>query len=482
VPYVPARDIPKGKWSVYATAAKDPTHIARSNAARFVDAATYAGGVRRGRALQELLARRWFRWLYATRLVSQTADGVFQASLAGAVFFDPQHQTDPKQAAAGFVVLLLPYSLVGPFAGVFLDRWSRQRVLVIANLWRSMFIAATVVVLLTIGARGFAFYLTALCALSVNRFYLSALSAALPHVVERHELVLANSVTTTSGTAVTVVGLGIALGLRGVVGDDDAGNAVIASSAIVVYLAASAVAARMPRRLLGPDDDPPPLVGALRATVTGLRAGAQHVWQRRHAAHALFAMAASRLLFGLSTIGTLLLYSNYFRDDGVLRAGITGLGQVFALSAVGYVTGAFVTPPVTGRLGKPRWIVVAFAVAGVTQIGFGLPFAKAPLLVGALFLGFTAQSAKICVDTIVQEEVADDYRGRVFSFYDMGFNLTFVAAAVLAAFTLPATGKSAAVVFAIGIGYGVIATVYAAAERPLGRKVTASAAGAGVPT
>src|SRR5580765_6823067 len=115
---------------------------------------------------KELLAPPWFRWLFATRLVSQCADGVFQGSLASAVFFNPDHQTDPKQAAAGFVVLLLPYSLVGPFAGVFLDRWSRQRVLVVANLVRSVFIVATALVLVTSGARGFAFYLASLAALS----------------------------------------------------------------------------------------------------------------------------------------------------------------------------------------------------------------------------------------------------------------------------------------------------------------------------
>src|SRR5947199_5298537 len=211
-----------------------------------------AGGIR------ELLGRHWFRWLFGTRLVSQCADGVFQSSLASAVFFNPDHQTDPKQAAAGFVVLLLPYSLVGPFAGVFLDRWSRQRVLVVANLWRSAFIVATAVVLATAGARGFFFYLTALCALSVNRFYLSALSAALPHVIERRQLVLANSVTTTSGTAVTVAGLGVGLALRHVVGAGDRANAVIAAASIGVYLTSSFVAARMPRRLLGPDGEPAP--------------------------------------------------------------------------------------------------------------------------------------------------------------------------------------------------------------------------------
>src|SRR5947199_6127785 len=121
-----------------------------------------AGGIR------ELLGRHWFRWLFGTRLVSQCADGVFQSSLASAVFFNPEHQTDPRQAAAGFVVLLLPYSLVAPFAGVFLDRWRRQQVLTRANLVRSVLVVVTATLLVGFGPRAAVFYVAALCTLSVN--------------------------------------------------------------------------------------------------------------------------------------------------------------------------------------------------------------------------------------------------------------------------------------------------------------------------
>jgi MFS family permease len=416
--------------------------------------------------VRALLGEPWFRRLYATRLVSQTADGIFQASLASAVFFNPDHQTDPKQAAAGFVVLLLPYSLVGPFAGVFLDRWSRQRVLVRANLVRSVFVVVTASVLAWHGSRGVGFYVAALAALSVNRFYLSALSAALPHVVQQRRLLLANSLTTTSGTAATIIGLGVGLSIRRLAGSGDGGNAVIAASSCLVYLAAAGVAARMPRDLLGPKAPAGELGAALRAVVSGLVAGAEHVWQHRPAARALLAMASSRLLFGMSTIGTLLLYRNYFHDHGILRAGLVGLGQAVAASAVGYVLAAVAAPAVTARIGKPRWIVIVFAAAGVSQVALGLPFAMAPLLVGASLLGFTTQSAKICVDTIIQETIDDDFRGRVFSFYDTLFNLTFVVAAVAAAFVLPANGKSYPVLLGIGAGYVLIAALYAATERP----------------
>ena len=136
-----------------------------------------------------------------------------------------------------------------------------------------------------------------------------------------------------------------------------------------------------------------------------------------------------------------------------------------AASAFGYVLAAFVTPVVTDRIGKSRWVVLVFAAAAIAQVLFGLPFAMAPLLVGAFVIGFVTQSAKICIDTIVQEEIDDDFRGRVFSFYDTLFNLTFVLAALLAAFVLPKDGKSYPVLFGIGVGYALTAVLYGAAER-----------------
>lgn len=415
--------------------------------------------------MRELLRRRWFRRLYGTRLAAQCADGVFQASLASAVFFNPDHQTDPKQAAAGFVVLLLPYSLVGPFAGVFLDRWRRQRVLVIGNVVRSGFVVATAALLLTGGPRGFGFDLAALAAVSVNRFYLSALSTSLPHVVSRAELVLANAVTTTSGTVIAALGGGLGLAVRRWAGSGDGGSAVVAISACVLYTCSAVIAAAIPADLLGPENRATvPIRAAVRRVAVGLVDGARHVAARPRTGRALIAICGSRLLFGMSTIGSLLLYRNYFTDHGVLRAGLVGLGQVFAVAAVGYVVAAVVTPAAAARFGTATWISAMFALAAMTQLGFGLPFRMDLLLVGAFFLGASASGAKICVDTTVQEDVDDNYRGRVFSLYDTGFNLTFVFAAVIAAFAFPPDGKSYSVLVAICAGYALIAGWYAASE------------------
>ena len=84
-------------------------------------------------------------------------------------------------------------------------------------------------------------------AFSMNRFLLAGLSAALPHVVERDELVLANAVTPTSGTIAFMVGLGVATGLRRLPCPVDHDVAVIVLAAVGLPRAPPLLALRIPR-------------------------------------------------------------------------------------------------------------------------------------------------------------------------------------------------------------------------------------------
>jgi len=84
-----------------------------------------------------VLAERDFRKLFASRLVSQTGDGVFNAGFAAYAFFSAESFPNPVAAVDAFAVLYLPYSLIGPFAGVFIDRWSRRQIIVYGALIRA---------------------------------------------------------------------------------------------------------------------------------------------------------------------------------------------------------------------------------------------------------------------------------------------------------------------------------------------------------
>jgi Major Facilitator Superfamily len=418
--------------------------------------------VSRTGALRELFSERWFGTLFAARLTSQTADGLFQASLAGAVLFNPEHHTGPREVAAGFVVLVLPYSLIGPFAGVFLDRWRRQRVLVGGAAVKSVLVLATAAIVAGHGPSGAPFALAALAALAINRFYLAAQSASLPSVVATDRLVIANALCPTAGTVLTIVGGGIGLGLRAAGGGADHGDALAALGAAIGYVVAALVAARIPSGLLGPH--PPssaPLREQLSDVIRGLIAGAAHLRQRPAAFDALGVIFAQRFLFGIWSIMTLLLYRNAFHNHGLLRAGLVGAGQAVSAAGVGLVLAAAVTPWITARIGMQRWIVSVTVGVAVTELALGAPFSITPLLISSFALGFAVQATKVCVDTLVQASVDDEFRGRVFSLYDTIYNLSFVAASILAAFVLPTNGKSLAALVAMSVGYLLIAAVYA---------------------
>ncbi|MGH8868715.1 MAG: MFS transporter [Actinomycetes bacterium] len=417
--------------------------------------------------LRHVVRQKDFRRLYATRLSSQMADGVFQVSLASYVFFSPERQTSAGGVAAAFATLLLPYSLVGPFAGVLLDRWRRRQVLVVANVLRAGMVVG-VSGLVAADVTGAPFYVAALVVLSVNRFFLAALSAALPHVVDRDDLVMANSVSTTSGTVAAVVGAGVGFLAREAIGKGDPATAAGLLLSSCLYVGSAMLAARMGRDLLGPDVDPaqPHAREALRRVARGILDGARHVAAHRQAAYALGAIAGHRFFYGVSTIATILLYRNTFHDSSDTDAALGGLAVVFVASGLGVLAAAALTPEVTPRHATlQRWIVICLGAAAVVQIALGAPYTEPLIVVAAFLLAIVSQSTKICVDTIVQQSIDDAYRGRVFSFYDVLFNVSFVSAAAFAALALPESGKSYPVLGVVAVGYAGVALAYARLTR-----------------
>ncbi len=426
--------------------------------------------------LRSILAERGFRRLFATRLISQTGDGVFNAGFAAYAFFSAQTFPDPAAAADAFAVLYLPYSLIGPFAGVFIDRWSRRQILVWSALVRAVLVALTAFLVAT-GNLGFPLYISALAVLGINRFFLSALSAGLPHVVAPDKLVMANSVAPTSGTIVGFIGGIAGLGVHLATGGGHTGSAATLLVGGACYLLAGAVAATMRRDLLGPlraahDEGSAGLLSELAIVASGLTAGARHLWERRRAAYALGAIGSHRFLYGILFVMTVLLYRNYFYPAGNGNSALGHLTLVVITSALGYFTAALVTPPMTARLAKAAWITILLAGGGLIEGLLGVTFHQIPFLIVGFALGVVAQGVKICVDTTVQELVDDSYLGRVFSLYDMAFNVALVLGAAISAPFMPSNGKSYPLIAVVAVGYLLAAAVFALLSRDPARPAT----------
>jgi MFS family permease len=412
--------------------------------------------------LRSVLAERDFRRLFTVRLISQAGDGIVTAGVGTYVFFNASTFPSPAAAASAFTVLYLPYSLIGPFAGVFIDRWSRRQILVLSALIRSAFVALTAVVMAA-GDRGVPLYVAVLLVLGVNRFFLASLSAALPHVVAEDKLVMANSVSPTAGGIVGAIGGIIALGLNAATGDTERGAAITLVVAGGCYIAASVVAATMPRNLLGPDLEPGAaprrLLADAGAVAAELWAAARYAARHRGPATVLGATGAGKFLFGILSVLSILLYRNYFYPSSapVAEGHVVVLATV---SAIGYGCAALVVPPATRRLSKPAVIALLLAGSAVTTAALGETFDEIAFLAFGFLIYLCSQGVAICATTVLQEETEDAYRGRLFAFYDVMFNVSLALGALLSAVFMPLNGKSAVLIGVVAAGYAVAAAGY----------------------
>lgn len=401
-----------------------------------------------------------FRLLFAVRVIGQLSDGAFQVALASYVIFSPEKQATAGQVAQAFAVLLLPFTLVGPFAGVFLDRWPRRQVLVLANLLRAALVIV-VAVLVGLHVPNALFYVGALAVLSANRFILAGLSASLPHTVPARQLVTANAALPTAGTIAATCGGAIGLIAHALAGTGTGATIGELIAVSVLYAAAGLVALGIGRSVLGPMEAPQDDAwSAVRTVARGVAEGARHVAARPAAGRALLAVTVARFCYAVVTITTLLLYRNLFNDPNQPNKGLAGFALAVGASGIGFGLAAVITPLVVRRIRLELWIAFCLFGSAVTELLFGLPFKPLPLLAGALLLGVASQGQKICTDTIVQSSVDDEYRGRAFVFYDIVFNGAFVLAAAFAAALLPQTGKSYAVLIVVAACYAVTGLWY----------------------
>lgn len=419
--------------------------------------------------LKELVRLPGFRKLFTVRLISQCGDGMFQIGLATLFFFSPQNLATATGVAGAFAILLLPFTVVGPFAGPFLDRWRRRQVLVFANLLRTVL---TLVIALVMATRGItvAVYVLALLTLSINRFLLAALSAGLPRVVPPHRLLTANSLSPTLGGVSAVFGaaLGLILGLIAPSGSlHDSVTLIVAA---LLFGLASAVALSLNPNQLGPPL--PQTTGfkavwqAVRTVVFDIADAARHLAVRKTPAHALGVMSGHRFIYGINFIALLLMSRNLLTDSNLPAQGLAMFGFVSGMSFVGNGLAIIATPVAHRWISPQRWVVICLGIGVVSQAVMSLTHSLIPVVGAAVLLGLSVQGVKIAVDTIVQQDTADAYRGRAFTLYDTMYNAAFSAAAVVAALSLPDAGWSRIVFGSLCGLYVVLITWFWRASRP----------------
>lgn len=398
--------------------------------------------------------------------MSSFGDGLFQGGLAGALLFNPDRAANPWEIAGSFAVLYLPYSLLGPFAGALLDRWDRRVVLIGANAAR-LLLMLSVALLLELRAGAVGILLGALIVNGFTRFVTSGLSAALPHVVPREQVLTMNSVATAVSAVALFIGAIFMLLPRSVFGAGDTGSAAVIFMASAPVALALFLSVRFTPRVLGPDDSARAVHGSVAyAVATGWVYGLRTVVTVRSVGATLSGVVAHRAAFGINTLLVLVIV----RHTGSASVAGFGMALLFAsFAGFGLFLANFLTPVAVHRWGRYATGNVALAAAAAIQlsaVGLDLPV----MMACGFLLGAAGQMVKLCGDSAMQLDVDDALRGHVFTVQDSLFWVSFVGAITLSAAVIPVDGHSPALVIAGSVAY----LLGLAAHATIGRRATQS--------
>ncbi len=373
--------------------------------------------------------------LVGGQCLGQLADGLAQITFAQFVLFDVARGASPGRIAAVLAVTLLPFSVVGPLAGVLIDRWDRRRTLIVVSVLRALLAVAGIA---TVETRStIAAIVGVLLLLSSSRFVLAAKGAALPTTVRHAELVTANAVSALAGMTASFVG---AVGGSQIVGRSTPAGFVLAT---LCYLAAAVVFTRLPdvggRQHVA-------LLSRLRRLARELADGARAAAGVAAIRWPLLAVTAHRFLLGAGFVVLVLI------ADSRYNLRISGYGVALAATGLAAFAGTLVAPPL-GRRYSPAVLVPAAFLPAAAAAYVGGMFGSLVVLGCCLaVVAFAFQVLKIAVDALVGGTAPDAVRGRVFAVYDVLYNVAFVVAG-LAMVPLWEIGRERSLLWLIAAGF-----------------------------
>jgi predicted MFS family arabinose efflux permease len=370
-----------------------------------------------------------FRKLVAIRLIGQGGDGFFQAALVASVVFAPEDQSTTVGLFKAYLIVALPFSVLGPFVGVFIDRWPRRAILVVAPLAKAALVGAA---LFDPTTEAWPFYAGTLLVISVNRFLLAAAQAVVPRLVPREDLLMANSIATVGGTVALLVGVFAGGRIVDATGSSLPVVVVAAVSALVVAVIASRMRSDLAPHTL--PESPELLRHELRRVFVEFRDGVARVVRTPRALGPITSITVDQIGQGVILTLSLVVFREEFGE------GVGSFSNLIGAGGIGVLVGIATIGALEERVAKERIVAGAFVLGGATLLAVSLVLTDVTILVAAGIIGLAFAWKKIPVDTIVQGSLPDGYRGRVFAAYDVAYNASRVIAAGLAIPMFPALG------------------------------------------
>ena len=388
-------------------------------------------------AMFSAFSNRDFSVLVGVTFLAQAGQGVVQGAIAKSLAFGGQQGFDVQNLPSAdylltvVLALYVPYTLISPFIGVFIDRFPRRRVIWWADIVTAVVVVAVAVaVLVPLGSdttEGKTFATGALIfgLLAVQacvRVALAVKSAAMPDVLSGKDLLQGNGLSQAGGALAQIAGIVFGGGLAGFV------PPVVP---VVVGAGVLVVGALVAKQLRHAEAQPRRTTFGQEASqvVRNVAAGLKEVASRAPAALGLSSFQMLRYQFwgfGLFVFG---LYAKNLvagGDSDTIALVLSGVGGL-----AGGALGMVVAQKYKDRVPPVRLLLMSMVLLGVGTLVGGLFVSVAGFAV-MLFIGFFSFFVgKISADTIMQQSMPDDFRGRAFALFDIAYNLGYIVPALI---------------------------------------------------
>ncbi|MDD5464853.1 MAG: MFS transporter [Candidatus Omnitrophica bacterium] len=369
---------------------------------------------------REVLKNRNFFLLWLGQIISQMGDRLGQMALIGFVYLRSPGST--LQIAKILSFTIIPVFLIGPLAGVYVDRWDRRKTMYICDFLRSLLVLA--IPLFLFYAKNLTLiYLLIFIAFSIGRFFVPAKLSIIPDLVDNKDLLVANTLINTSGMIAAVLGFGISGVLVEKLGAKSGfylNSLTFLVSAAFIFLISKKFTAAPSFEEVGKE-----IVEVIRKSVfQEIKEGILyfiHTKDIRFTAAIIFAL--------WSALGSVYVVIIVFVQK-TLHSATKDLGLLVMFLGIGLFLGSLVYGKFGQRISHYKIIFVSLVLSGImlTIFALGIHYFPVFLLAAllALCLGLIVSPIMIAANTIIHNVSDNEMLGKIFSSLEIVMHLGFI--------------------------------------------------------
>ena len=392
----------------------------------------------------DVLKNRSFLLLWLGQVISNFGESLIKMSLIGLV------SSKAPGSAIGlaklFFFIVIPVFIIGPVAGVYVDRWDRKRVMVISDILRGILVLSIPFFILFIESL-VPVYIAVFLIFSVTRFFYLSKMAIIPDIVPKDMLLVANTLSDTTRVIGTCIGLVVA----GIMVERIGATRGFYINSVTYFISALLISNMVVRKIIHQFRE-----DILRAREAIRHAIRKSVWAEIKdgikfiVGHKKMKFVIEAFFFLMAGIGSASCVVMVFIQES-FGSVTQDLGILFMFLGVGIFIGTMLYGRFGQRLLKEKVTLMCMLFSGifialfavVTKLFPYLWASGATMFIAGLFIG----PIIVSLNTIVHESIPQEARGRIFSALEAVINLGFLVFMFVAAFFVEYIGKMWVLVF-----------------------------------